>query len=222
MPVAPTLPPTDPPLLTIGATFDDVTLRLVGISSMNETAQNNFESALQGWYASLYEQDLRRRFLQQQQQQRESSLPQFQTRVLYKNQAATENDNVVTYDQNLSFVQPANQEVGDLRRILLDPFDNPDLVRQLLVRLRASDAFFEALDEDAVEAPVVPQPRVTIDGNSGGGGGGGDDDSNLGLILGIVAAGLVVLAVVMFLLLRPTNKRGETPTAAAEPVKRVA
>lgn len=218
------------PMIQIGVRFSGITLTLPGVEQLlTENAQNNFESALQGWYRSIYEIDgsssasRRRRMmmmmeeanhqyhhhyhhrdLQLQQKQLESLL-QFQTRVLYVSQFLDENTRIttVTYDQTVSFVQTQEEPPADVRQLLLDPFDDEGAVRQLLDRLLVSDPFFESIEGDLLTAPHIPPPDY--DDNNGN-----DDDQsdgfNLGLVLGVIAAGLILFAIVLYLVTKPSQK----------------
>lgn len=186
-------------MFQVGASFTGITLSLPGVQRLNENAQDNFESALQGWYASIYERDAlrQRRYLQQRERE---SLRQFQTRVLYVSQSEEEGTEatVVTYDQTVSFVQAEDEEAKDIRQILLDPFEDMVAVRHLLDRLKVSDPFFESVDGDAFEAPDVPPPDDNSSDESGG--------PNLGLVIGVAAGGLVLLAIVLYVITKPFRR----------------
>jgi hypothetical protein len=170
-----------------GANFVGITLKLPGVSALNEDAQNNFESSLQGWYASIYEEDRRRR---RRLQSDRLSPQRFQTRVLYADQS--QDDQGVTqveYDQSVTYVRPINEEDPDLQRILIGPFEDEGAVQSLVTRLKASDPFFGNLT-GILEPPIVPEPFQKDD----------SDDSKLGLIIGVAAGGLVGLAAMVYFL----------------------
>lgn len=210
----PSTVPTDVPLIQVGASFTGIQLTLSNVGELSPTTQDNFESALQGWYASLYEEDFRRRQLIGDYTTKSSSLylhrtlqtlralRQFQTRVLYAGQLVNETsgDTVVTYDQTVSFVQPVTADPIDPRNVLLDPFENDKAVRQLLVRLQASDPIFSTLEGDTFESPIVPLPPDNNRNDND------DDDSKIGLIVGIVLGGLVLVGILMYFGLRSSGK----------------
>jgi len=214
----PTALPTRTPVFQVGASFSGITLGLPGVELLTESAQNNFESALQGWYASLYEPDGLTRFLTEQeknrylQPQERESLRRFQTRVLYVDQFVDETTRLttITYDQTVSFVQTQEEEPVDVRQLLLEPFEDEAAVRQLLDRLLVSDSFFESIDGDLLGIPNVP-PADDDSNNDNG------DEINLGLVLGVVAGGLILLAIVLYLATKPSRK--EESTAINHPVE---
>ena len=198
--VLPTLLPTKAPTVPVVANFRGITLKLPGVGELDENAQNNFESALQGWYYSLYEPEFRLRSRSLQQQR--PSLRRFQTRVLYKSQDVDESDGtttVVNYDQTVSYIRSVNEDPVDLRKILSDPFSDEAALLRLMERLRVSDPFFEAID-GSLEAPDVPEPTRMDD----------DDGSNglgVGAIIGIVVGGLVAFGLAVFLLMKVSSKK---------------
>lgn len=193
--------PTPAPLIQRAANFEGITFKLPGVGELDDDAQNNFESALQGWYDFVYRDNRRRRRLQQE----SIELKGFQTRVLYMDQSVdTEEATVVSYDQSVTYVRPVGEEDPDLRRVLLDPFDDEVAVEQLLARFQASDPFFADLDFTDLEAPTVPAPKFLGEDDD-------EDDLNIGMIIGIAAGGLVVLSIIVYFVACKRGKQGENP-----------
>jgi hypothetical protein len=204
----PTVEPTDVPTRQVGESFQGITLRLPGVEMLDENAQDNFESALQGWYAAIYEED-GRRSLRRQRHLQEDGLDNFQTRVLYMSQALQGNDTVVTYDQSLSFVQKETDDEVDVRNLLLEPFDDPAMIRQLTERLQASDDAFASLDAGDLISPIVPQAEGPDESDGG-------SDLPLGIILGAAAGGLTVVGLIFYFAMSKSSKKGNGTMAPAQ------
>ena len=206
---SPTLSPTATPTAEEeDVTYETIRIRLVGVTTLGQDAQDDFEDINDDWYF-LYGS-----------QQDTIGVKITESNTFFRSQDFVPDDgsgvpvNTITYTQTLSYIPftATNEALTDAeeRILFLSPFNDDSAKQDYLKRLRESSntefsTIATTVDPPTLPGSVVPGPSGSVVNK---GQNGADDQGNTAaIVVGVLAAVLGLVVVVGILRLRRNRSR---------------
>ena len=177
-----------------------VTITLVDVGEFSVVDQSNFALATQEFYETIYPKSgssRRQRHLRRLQVV--PGVTDLTTTIKYRGQNVAGNTNTITYDQDVTYTSVTAANVFSIIR---GPFDDEALASQYTDLLQARGGAFAEISD--VQQPVNQRNNDDDDGGLSG-----------GAIGGIIAAGVVLFAVGVYLMVRSSGSRTHTRMSAS-------
>ena len=185
--------------------IQNLELMLLGVSSMDATAVEQFVNTTKEWYLSMYQtpgSSTRRRTRRRLENATTTNTTflEFDTDIVVRSQDVTDVGNRVTYDQVVSFREEAttSSDPTSPRDLVLNPFDNATLRSNYYSLLRNAGPTFQTVADSGTAPDGTAVPLTNTESTTDDGGG-----SKKLVIVGVLCAvaGVLMIAI-LYLVLR--------------------